>query len=141
MRLRVALPAGLLVAALAATACGGGPEREPDVARRGAGPSPTLVAPPAFERLVADPATETINVHVPDEGSIPGTDSRIPFDRLEARRADLPQTSTPLAVYCRTGRMSAIAVRTLRRLGYRRVTELRGGMEAWRASGRTLRPD
>lgn len=66
----------------------------------------------------------TINVHVPDEGSIRGTDLWIPFDAVEARREELPPPATPLAVYCRSGRMSAIAVKTLARLGYGDVVEL-----------------
>ena len=44
------------------------------------------------------------------------------------------------AVYCRSGRMSAIAVRELARLGYGTIVELRGGMVAWEASGRRLLP-
>lgn len=82
----------------------------------------------------------TINVHVPDAGSIARTDLSIPFDRILQSTAKLPPRSTRLAVYCRSGRMSAIAVRTLHGLGYARVVELRGGMDAWRASGRRLLP-
>ena len=72
---------------------------------------PRLVGPNEFAAAVAEPGRVTINVHVPDEGSIAGTDLSIPFDRIEARKSALPGTSTPLAVYCRSGRMSAIAVR------------------------------
>lgn len=108
----------------------------------GAGTSPPsrLVSPAVFARVVADPRTVTINVHVPDEGSIPGTDLWIPVDRMAAQGTQLPRRWTRLAVYCRSGRMSAIAVRALARLGFTRVIELRGGMEAWRASGRKLLP-
>lgn len=102
---------------------------------------PRLVAPAAFARAVAQKSTVTINVHVPDEGSLAGTDLWIPFDRVEASRARLPaRKTTPLAVYCRSGRMSAIAVRALARLGYGTIVELRGGMVAWEASGRRLLP-
>ncbi|MFP5335742.1 MAG: rhodanese-like domain-containing protein, partial [Actinomycetes bacterium] len=73
-----------------------------------------------------------LNVHTPDEGSIPGTDAAIPFDRLEDRAAELPaDPGTPLAVYCKTGRMSAEAVTTLATMGYRDLVELDGGMVAW----------
>ena len=34
--------------------------------------------------------------------------------------------------------MSAIAAPALAALGYTHIIELRGGMEAWKASGRTL---
>ena len=102
---------------------------------------PRLVAPAAFAKAVAQKGTVTINVHVPDEGSLAGTDLWIPFDRVAASRARLPaRKTTPLAVYCRSGRMSAIAVRALARLGYGTIVELRGGMVAWDSSGRRLLP-
>lgn len=97
------------------------------------------VAPGEFAAVVGDEDVVTVNVHVPDEGSIPGTDAAIPFDQITARVAELPkERSTPLAVYCRTGQMSAEAVQTLGDLGYTDVVELRGGMEAWTADGREL---
>jgi len=97
-----------------------------------------LVAPAEFAAAVADPKRVTINVHVPDEGSIEGTDLSIPFDRIEARRSELPGRATPLAVYCRSGAMSAIAAQTLARLGFRDIVELDGGMIAWEKAGRRL---
>lgn len=102
--------------------------------------SPRLLPPAGFADAVTRPGTVTLNVHVPDEGSLPGTDLAIPFDQIEARRGELPATSTPLAVYCRSGSMSAVAVETLARLGYENVVELEGGMVAWQAEGRTLLP-
>ncbi len=102
---------------------------------------PRLVAPAAFAKAVAQKGTVTINVHVPDEGSLAGTDLWIPFDRIAASRTRLPaRKTTKLAVYCRSGSMSAIAVSELKRLGYRNIVELRGGMVAWKASGRRLLP-
>ena len=96
------------------------------------------VEPTDFALLVKRASTFVLNVHTPDEGSIPGTDAAIPFDQLQRRAAELPDRSTAVAVYCRTGRMSAEAVQTLRELGFTRVTELSGGMEAWQADGRRL---
>lgn len=37
-----------------------------------------------------------------------------------------------MAVYCRSGSMSATAVETLARLGYEDIVELDGGMVKWR---------
>jgi phage shock protein E len=131
-----ARPAASLLVTLAALALGqvaGGADAATP-------PRSRLVSPAVFARVVAARPTVTINVHVPDEGSIPGTDLWIPFDRIAARRTLLPPRSTRLAVYCRSGRMSAIAVRTFVRLGFTGVVELRGGMEAWQASGRKLLP-
>ena len=81
----------------------------------------------------------TINVHVPFEGAIEGTDLFIPFDKIEEQVSRLPaDRTTPLAIYCRTGSMSATAAKTLAALGYTDVVELKGGMQAWQASGRSL---
>ncbi|WP_420121602.1 rhodanese-like domain-containing protein, partial [Nakamurella sp.] len=82
-----------------------------------------------------------INVHVPDEGSLPGTALDLPYDQVAARAGELPaDRATPLAIYCMSGNMSEIAGRELLALGYTDVVELDGGMQAWRASGRMLLP-
>jgi rhodanese-related sulfurtransferase len=52
--------------------------------------------------------------------------------RLPADRA------TSLAIYCRSGPMSATAAATLHDHGYHNIVELRGGMRAWQADGRPL---
>lgn len=120
----------LATLALLVSGCGGTDEAAPS----------RLLAPEEFAAAVSKPERVTINVHVPDEGSIRGTDLWIPFDAVGARRDELPPQGTPLAVYCRSGRMSAIAVETLSRLGYENVVELDGGMEEWERSGRRLVP-
>lgn len=98
------------------------------------------VPPAEFAAVVSVAATYVLNVHTPDEGSIAGTDAAIPFDQVRRRAGELPERSTPVAVYCRTGRMSAEALPTLRELGFTRLTELSGGMDAWQAEGRELQP-
>lgn len=128
--------AASILSAVVLTACGGNPAEEAQAPAPGTG----KVDPPAFAALVRDPRTFTLNVHVPDEGSIEGTDASIPFDQLRSRSDELPPRGTPLAVFCRTGRMSTEATRTLRALGHERVAELRGGMRAWQADGRELLP-
>lgn len=91
--------------------------------------------------MLADDDVLVLNVHVPDEGSIAGTDAVIPYDEIRERATALPSDlDAPLAVYCKSGRMSAEAVTTLLDLGYTDVVELRGGMDAWTADGRELLP-
>ena len=98
-----------------------------------------LVPASDFARAVVQPSRVTINVHVPFEGAIDGTDLFVPFDKIEQRASRLPaDRTTPLAIYCRTGSMSAAAAKTLASLGYTDVVELQGGMRAWKASGRSL---
>jgi phage shock protein E len=97
----------------------------------------TSVLPAAFSAALRGTQQITlINVHVPYEGELPGTDAFIAFDRLERQRDRLPQNkAAAIAVYCMSGRMSDVAARTLHDLGYTNVTELRGGMVAWRRAG------
>ncbi len=98
-----------------------------------------LVDPATFAAAVARPGTVTIDVHIPFEGKLPGTDLMIPYNEVAQRAAELPANrATTLAIYCRTGNMSAIAAPTLAALGYSHIVELKGGMQAWQASGRTL---
>ena len=43
-----------------------------------------------------------------------------------------------IVLYCASGSRSALAGETLRRLGYRSVAHLDGGLRAWKESGRTV---
>lgn len=109
----------------------------------GATPSaPTVsrqIGPEEFEAAISEPNRVTINVHVPYEGDIAGTDLSIPFDQISSQIGTvLPDRNTPLAIYCRSGRMSESALAELNSLGYVNVLELRGGMQAWEATGRAV---
>ena len=82
-----------------------------------------------------------INVHIPYEDHIDGTDSFIAFDSI-LESADLPtDKSAPLALYCRSGNMSGQASAVLADAGYTNVIDLDGGMNAWEASGNPLIDD
>jgi rhodanese-related sulfurtransferase len=97
-----------------------------------------LLDPPGFEAAIADPDVVVINVHVPaSEVRLDGTDLDVAFDQIDA--AELPvDRSVPVAVYCRSGTMSASAVEELLALGYSNVSGLDGGTDAWTASGRSM---
>lgn len=79
-----------------------------------------------------------VNVHVPYQGEIDGTDLFVPFDRIGASAALPRDKGAEIVVYCRSGAMSAVAAAALARRGYRNVRELAGGFEAWRAAGYRL---
>jgi len=80
-----------------------------------------------------------INVHIPYEGEISGTDLFILFNQVEANLGKLPaDKGAKIVLYCRTGGMSAIAARTPVRLGYTDVWNLDGGMIGWKQTGYPL---
>ena len=79
-----------------------------------------------------------VNVHVPDEGSIEGTDAWIPYDEIVDDDRLPADRGTPILLYCKTGRMSAEAATALMDAGYSDVAHLDGGMDAWVAQGRSL---
>lgn len=70
------------------------------------------------------------------QGAIPGA-VHVTRGFLESNIADrVPDTSTPLIVYCAGGTRSAFAVKTLQELGYENVVSVVGGFNKWKNEGR-----
>lgn len=96
------------------------------------------LTPAAFERFVQDNDPMVINVHVPYEGEILQSDAFVAFENVIGSTALPSDPTAPIALYCRSGRMSRIAGESLRAAGYSNAVDLNGGMDAWQASGRTM---
>lgn len=47
----------------------------------------------------------------------------------------VPELSTPIVVYCRSGGRSALAAQTLQNMGYSQVASMAGGYTAWQEYG------
>lgn len=60
-----------------------------------------------------------------DAGHIEGA-LLIPYDQIASRAAELGPKDTPVVLYCRTGRRTAIAASALAELGFTQVWDLRG---------------
>ena len=91
-----------------------------------------------FASRLASSGAFVVNVHVPDEGSIEGTDAWIPYDEIVDDDRLPADRSTPILLYCKTARMSGDALTALIGAGYSDIVHLDGGMDAWVADGRSL---
>jgi rhodanese-related sulfurtransferase len=97
------------------------------------------VTPAELDAMLDAKDFPLVNVHIPYEGEIEGTDLFIPYDQVAERLGELPsQMDSKIVVYCRSGGMSAVAARTLVSLGYTNVWNLDGGMIAWQEGGYPL---
>lgn len=111
-----------LAAIMALSACGNG------------GAGWTRVEAPVLAERLSGGGVFLVNVHVPDEGQIPGTDAFIPYTEIASRMDELPSDGS-LVIYCRSGNMSTEAAQELIDRGFTAFTELEGGYVAWREAG------
>ncbi len=127
---------GLLLLVVGVSACAGqaGPAKEEAFSKNADGYVDITVD--QLARMMENKDFLLVNVHIPYEGEIPGTDLFIPFNEIEANLDKLPDKNARIVLYCRSGSMSTVAAKTLASLGYTNVYELDGGFNAWKASGR-----
>jgi rhodanese-related sulfurtransferase len=95
----------------------------------------TDVSVAELQTMLANKDFTFVNVHVPLEGNISWTDQSIPYDQIAQNLDKLPDKNAKIVLYCRSGRMSAIAAETLVGLGYPNIWNLSGGMAAWEQAG------
>lgn len=89
-----------------------------------------------FSEIISDNDVFVLDVHIPEQQHIKGTDAVIPYNALAENEGSLPaDKSTPIAIYCRSGSMSAEASVELAEMGYTNVYNLLGGANAWRSAG------
>lgn len=101
-----------------------------------AGSAVRLPATELAARSAEQPGLQLIDVRNTAElaaGAVPGT-RHIPVVALVTRMSELNRHAS-IVVYCASGYRSSIAASVLRAGGFTRVTELRGGFEAWSTVG------
>jgi rhodanese-related sulfurtransferase len=92
-----------------------------------------------LQSLKADQEFTLINVHIPLDENIAGTDLEIPYNEIEKYAGLLPDDKDEkIIIYCRSGSMGNIASKTLVEMGYTDVSNLEGGYAAWQAAGLPL---
>ncbi len=80
-----------------------------------------------------------INTHIPYEGEIGETDLFLPFDEAAQQLDQLPvDKGAKIVAYCRSDRMSRIAVEVWVKAGYTNLYNLDGGFVAWEQAGYEL---
>lgn len=86
-----------------------------------------------FGEVASQENTFLLDVHIPEQEHIPGTDAFIPYDDLNSHLNELPEDKdTPIAIYCRSGSMSKQASQELIELGYTKIYDLVGGINAYK---------
>ena len=130
-----------------AAACGGGDSGDDEASDATGvgqavavnGGSFTRITPAELQTMLQNKDFPLINVHIPYEGEIEGTDQHLPFDQILQRLSELPSDkSAKIVIYCRSGNMSTQAAGELVQAGYTNIWELGGGMIAWDAAGLPL---
>lgn len=102
------------------------------------GGSYTDIGPDELKSMLEEDDFTFVNVHIPFEGDIAGTDLSIPYDQITepGNLALLPaDKAAPIVLYCRSDRMSEIAAKALVQEGYTNLWNLDGGMVAWENAG------
>lgn len=98
----------------------------------------TTISPDELSKMLQNKDFLLVNVHIPYQGEIPGTDLFIPYNKIDENLDKLPDKRAKIVVYCMSGRMSAIAASRLAELGYTNIMDLEGGMIAWKQQGYPL---
>ena len=92
-----------------------------------------------LKTILADKDFFFVNVHIPYEGAIEKTDGFIPYDQIDKNLNKLPgDKNAKIVLYCKSGRMSAIAAKRLTELGYTNVYNHILGMHDWQSKGYPL---
>lgn len=96
------------------------------------------IAPAELQTMLKSKDFVFVNVHIPFAGNIAATDLSIPYDQIGTSEnlLQLPtDKNAKIVLYCRSGRMSAIAAEELVKLGYTNIWNLDGGMVEWERAG------
>jgi rhodanese-related sulfurtransferase len=136
-RRRVARVVALLFVAGSLAACSGNKDTAQDVGTPSAAGDRgwTIVTPQQLSDMMSEEDVYLVNVHVPYEGEIPGTDAFIPYNDIASKLDRLPFDDQPVVIYCRSGVTSGIAAQVMAAAGAAPFYELQGGYTAWQAAG------
>ncbi len=94
-----------------------------------------------FAKTTSDSSVVVLDVRTPGEFMVGHIANAINIDvegmQFNADVSKLDKSKT-YAVYCHSGRRSAIATAEMSKLGFKKLFNLEGGIGAWSAAGQTL---
>lgn len=91
--------------------------------------------PAQLAEMLQDKDFLLINTHVPYGVEIAQTDAHIPLDDEGLWLSHYPaDKAAKIVLYCRSGRWSTVAAKSLVEAGYTGIWHLDGGMVAWQAA-------
>lgn len=99
----------------------------------------TMISADELNNLMQAEDIYLVDVHIPRQQHIKGTDIFIPYNEIEKFQNKLPEDkNTVIYLYCEGGPMANAAARTFHELGYKNLYNLTGGAQAWKARGYAL---
>jgi len=97
------------------------------------------ITPAQVDVMLKDRDFVLVNVHIPHDGDIPGTDLLVPYDKIEQNLSEFPESKeAKIVLYCRSGPMSHTAAEALVNQGFTNVWTLDGGFLEWEEQGYEL---
>ncbi len=108
-------------------------------------PKYPTVKPDEFEQTISEPDVQLVDVRTPEEyeqGHIVGA-MNIDWksDSFADEATSMLDKSKTIAIYCRVGHRSHEAGNKLYKMGYTRIVEMQGGLEAWKSAGKTVQAE
>jgi rhodanese-related sulfurtransferase len=95
-----------------------------------------MITPTELNQVMQNEDIFLVDVHTPEQRHIKGTDVFIPFNEIEKYQNKFPKDkNAAIYLYCEGGPMGNAAARSLYELGYRNLTNLEGGANAWKKAG------
>jgi len=95
-----------------------------------------MISPQALHQITEEGDIFLVDVHIPEQHHIKGTDLFAPFYKIEKYINKFPKNKeAPIYIYCKSGPMGNAAARSLFKTGYTNLYNLEGGAENWIKAG------
>ncbi len=93
-----------------------------------------------LEKMLQNKDFVLIDVHIPEQEHIPGTDYMIAYNEIDKFIQNFPDKKTKIVLYCRSDSMSTKTAKELIKRGYENIYNLEGGMNQWKMEKRETIP-